>query len=104
MYVSPSGCDLPLGRHVADDLGVVVGIDLEQGAVARRHELERGERLLLVRIETRRVGGDRGEQYPPRRGVSAARAGEACASEEGDRDRGREDDENAMTPHDLSPR
>src|SRR5205823_7111521 len=54
--------DLPLGRRVADDLRIAERVDLDQRAVERRHQLDGGEGLLLMRIEARRVGRDGGEQ------------------------------------------
>ena len=54
--------DLPVGGHVADDLGVVVGIDLDQQAVERRHRLDLGEGALLVGVEAWRVRPDGGEE------------------------------------------
>ena len=59
------GGDLPLGRHVADDLGVLERVDLQQRAVERGHELDGGEGLLLVRVETRRISADGREQDAP---------------------------------------
>src|SRR5262249_58986933 len=57
------GRDLPFAGDVADDLRVAVRVDLEQGAVQRRHQLYGGEGILLVRVEARRIGADDGQEH-----------------------------------------
>jgi len=64
--------------------------------------VEGGERLLLVWIETRRVGGDRGEQHTAA-SRRVRRAGGGAAEKRTVIADGREDNERAMTPHNLSP-
>src|SRR5262249_61361832 len=54
----PVGRDLPLAGRVPDDLRIVEGVRLQQGAVERRYQLERGERALLMRIQARWIGAD----------------------------------------------
>ncbi|PYN71941.1 MAG: hypothetical protein DMD97_25255 [Candidatus Rokuibacteriota bacterium] len=56
-----------------------------------------------MRIETWRVGGDRGEQHTAASWRLRCARRRSQRDEDSDRDRGREDDECAMAPHDLDP-
>ena len=90
--------DLPFARHVADDVRVAVGVDLEQRAVERRDRLDGGEGLFLVRVEARRVGADgRQEDSAAARGLRGLRPDGRGDQERTDRER-QECDERHRTP------
>src|SRR5262249_7779078 len=66
----------------------VEGVELQEGAVERRHQLDVGEGAFLVGVEARRLGGDDREEDAPAprrvRGGGAARRREADRHQEGE--------------------
>src|SRR5262249_37551861 len=90
--------DLPLAGHVADDVRVTVRIDLQERAVERGHRLERGKRLLLVRVEARRVSADgRQQDSATARCLRRLRDSEDGQTTDHGRERAEESDD-AVTP------
>src|SRR5262249_49826125 len=92
------GGDLPLAGHVADDVRVVVGIDLQERTVERGDWLDGGEGLLLMRVEARRIGADgRQENAAPAWGLRGLRPDGWSCQQRTDRER-HERDERHRTP------
>ena len=99
----PIGRDLPVAGHVTDDVGVTVGIDLQERAVERGDRLESGEGVFLVSVEAWRVGGDRRQQHPtPAWGLRGADRSADRHGERTDQENAGEDSETSTVISDPS--